>query len=59
MSTHNEALNVEVHRGKRALKQLKAKVDCLEANINELMADIGDAGKGTGGADAAVKLPAP
>ena len=59
MSTHNEALIVEVHRGKRALEQLKAKVGHLEANINELMAGIGEVGKGPGGAGAVAELPVP
>ena len=58
MNAHNEALHVEVYRGKRALVQLKAKVGCLEANINELMVGVGDASKGTGGTDAVVELPA-
>ena len=58
MNAHNEALNI-VHWGKRALEQLKAKVGCLEANINELRADVRDVGKGTGGAGAVVKHPAP
>ena len=52
-------LNVEVHWGKRALEQLKAKVGRLEANINELMVDIGDISKGAGDAGAVVKLPPP
>ena len=54
MSAHNEALNVEVHRGKRALEHMKVKFGCLETNINELMEDVGVAGEGTGGADAAI-----
>ena len=48
MSAHNEALIAEVHRGKRALEQLKANIGHLEDNINELVANIGDVGKGTG-----------
>ena len=34
VSANNDTLNVEVHQGKRALEQLKAKVGHLEANIN-------------------------
>ena len=59
MSAYNKALNVEVHRGKRALEQLKAKVGRLEANINELMVDVGDIGKGVWGPGAVVELPTP
>ena len=50
---------MEVHWDRRTLDQLRAKAGHLEAKINELIADIGDAGKGAGGTDAAHNLPAP
>ena len=59
MSTHNEALIIEPHRGKRALEQLVAKVGRLEASINELMAEVGEVGQGAGGAGAVTEFPAP
>ena len=50
---------MEVHWGRRALQQLRAKAGRLEAKINELMADVGDADKGVGGTDAAPEFPVP
>ena len=59
MSAHNEALIIELHWVKRALEQLVARVGRLEASINELMAEVGEVGKGAGGAGAVTEFPAP
>ena len=50
---------MEAHWSRRALDQLKVTAGHIEAKLNELIADIGDASKEAGGADAAPELSTP